>query len=230
MSLTPLAEKIALLRQSFLFAGLDCPVLENLAEHALLIRYAPGQLIVREGDPGESLMVIKEGIVRISAQAPTARVVVLGELSQGDVFGEIALLDGGPRSADAHAQTNCTLLELNRRALLSVISANPSVAIGLIEILCARLRRSDQRMMEIGFLQLPPRLARAVLRLASGAKEAPAKRVSASQSELADMVGGTRENVNRCLRKWQKSGWVELTDGWLIVLDRAALVQVAGDD
>ncbi|OBY25682.1 MULTISPECIES: Crp/Fnr family transcriptional regulator [Leisingera] len=222
-----LAAKAALLAQSALFAGLDRTVLHGLAARAHLRRHEAGAQIFRCGSPGDSMMAIARGTVRISAMAPTARDVVLTDLNQGDVFGEIALLDGGGRSADAHALTNCTLLILERHAFLQVLQTAPDLAVRLIELLCARMRRSDERMMEIAFLQLPPRLARTLLRLASGGGARPAKRLAQSQSEIADMIGGSRENVNRCLRKWQKAGLIGLADGWIILLDPAGLARIA---
>jgi len=225
-----LTAKAALLEQSALFAGLERTVLHGLAGRAHLRRYEAGGQIFRCGSPGDSMMAIARGVVRISAMAPTARDVVLTDLSQGDVFGEIALLDGGGRSADAHALTNCTLLILERHAFLQVLQTAPGLAIRLIELVCARLRRSDERMMEIAFLQLPPRLARTLLRISTGDSTGgaqPVKRLAQSQSEIADMIGGSRENVNRCLRKWKKAGLIDLADGRIILLDRAGLARIA---
>ena len=225
-----LTAKAALLAQSALFAGLDRTVLRGLAARAHLRRYEAGDQIFRCGSPGDSMMAIARGVVRISAMAPTARDVVLSDLTRGDVFGEIALLDGGGRSADAYAQTNCTLLILERHAFLQVLQTAPGLAIRLIELLCTRMRRSDERMMEIAFLKLPPRLARTLIRLSSGAaggSAQPVKRLAQSQSEIADMIGGSRETVNRCLRKWQQAGLIDLADGWIILLDRTGLERIA---
>lgn len=228
-----LSEKTTLLRRSALFAGLDGQILRSLAAYAHLRKYKAGDAIFQTGAQGESMMVIARGVVRISAMAPTARDVILTELNPGDVFGEIALLDGGGRTADAHALTNCRLLILERRALLRVMQATPDLAITLLELLCARLRRSDERMMDFAFLQLPRRLARTVLRMTSdddGADARPATRLAQSQSELADMVGSSRENVNRCLRKWQTDGLIDLAQGWIILRDRAGLTELAEAD
>ncbi|NRB20917.1 MAG: Crp/Fnr family transcriptional regulator [Rhodobacteraceae bacterium] len=228
-----LSEKISLLEQSTLFAGLNGPTLSSLVAHAHLRKYMAGDLIFRDGSQGESMMVITQGVVRISAMTPTARDVILTELTQGDVFGELALLDGGTRSADAHAQTNCMLLILERRALLQVMKTAPNLAIRLLELLCARLRRSDERMMEFAFLKLPSRLARTMLRVSSsgeGAGARPTKGLSHSQSEIADMVGSSRENVNRCLHKWQRDGLLDLTKGWIILLNRDGLKRIAEAD
>ncbi|WIY25829.1 Crp/Fnr family transcriptional regulator [Parasedimentitalea psychrophila] len=109
----------------------------------------------------------------------------------------------------------------------------PNLAIRLLELLCARLRRSDERMMEFAFLKLPSRLARTMLRVSSsgeGAGARPTKRLSHSQSEISDMVGSSRENVNRCLHKWQRDGLLDLTKGWITLLNRDGLKRIAEAD
>lgn len=222
-------DKTALLAKSGLFSGLAGPVLGKLAARAHMRKYDAGTFVFRNGAPGDSMMVVAQGTVRISAMAPTARDVILTELGPGSVFGEIALLDGGGRSADAQALTRCEVLVLDRGALLSVMRGEPDLAAGLLQLLCARLRRAEERMMDFAFLQLPARLARTLLRLSSGGAAA-ASRLSLSQADLADMVGGSRENVNRCLRKWHNDGLIALKDGWIVLSDPPGLERVAQAD
>jgi CRP-like cAMP-binding protein len=220
------AEREALLASSFLFEALDAKGRRELAGHARIQHFAAGSAIFRAGTPGYSVMAIAAGTVRISLLTPNAREVVLAELGKGDVFGEVALLDGGERSADATAVTNCRLVVLDRRWVLALLESEPKLAIGLVELLCARIRRSDARMLEFSFLDLPARLARTLIRATTppaGSDARPIAKLALSQTVLANMVGGARENVNRCLRNWQRAGVVELKGGWLIVLDRAAL-------
>lgn len=218
-------EKARLLGGSFIFKALDEAATRELASYAQLRQVRAGSPIFHMGDPGTSLMAIAAGTVRISMLTPTAREVVLAELTAGDVFGEVALLDGGDRSADALAITNCALVVLERRHFLRVLEGQPKLAVRLIELLCARLRRSDARMLELSFLDLPSRLARTLIRATTPTGEGarPLAKLSLSQTVLANMVGSSRENVNRCLRGWQKSGVIDLRDGWLVILDRAAL-------
>ncbi|NBN64927.1 cyclic nucleotide-binding domain-containing protein [Microvirga tunisiensis] len=226
-------KKQKLLDQSFIFQALDEASRRDLAQAAHTRRHASGEVIFTMGAPGHSLMAIAEGHVRISMLSPTAREVTLADLGPGEVFGEIALLDGRERSADARALTNCTLVVLERSALFELLQRSPKLSIRLIELLCERIRRSDERMMEIAFLDLPPRLARMVLRVtvaAPGSEARPLPRLSLSQTEIANMIGSSRENVNRCLRKWQKAGLIDLKDGWLVILDRAGLARVASLD
>jgi len=225
--------KEKLLGQSFIFQALDDQSRADLASFAHVKRFAAGDIIFDMGTPGQSMMAIAEGTVRVSMPTPNARDVTLSELHAGDVFGEIALLDGGERSANVRALTNCTLVVLERRSLLEVLQRDPRLSIRLIELLCQRVRRSDERMMEIAFLGLPERLARLLLRVtvaAPGSVEKPLTKLSLSQSEIASMIGNTRENVNRCLRKWQKAELIELKSGWLIIRDRDGLEDIAEAD
>lgn len=226
-------KKTNLFQRSLIFQALDEHTKAELADMAHMRHFKAGEVITAMGAPGDSMMAIAEGNVRISVSTPTGRDVILAELTTGEVFGEIALLDGGERSADAQAQTNCTLIVLERRSLLAVVNSRPDLALKLIEMLCARLRRSDERMMELAFLQLPARLAKALLRStplpSSGVRQQTLAKLSISQTEMANMVGSSRENVNRCLRKWQASGLVNLKDGWLIILDRGGLERLADE-
>lgn len=222
--------KEKLLNQSFIFKALDDQEKRELAAFAQIKRYDAGDIIFNMGAPGHSMMAIAEGTVRVEMPTIGGRDVTLTELRTRDVFGEIALLDGGERSASIRAITNCTLVVLERRSLLVVLQRNAKLSIKLIELLCERVRRSDERMVEIAFLDLPSRLARVLLRLTVAPPAStykPLSRLSQSQSEIARMIGNTRENVNRCLRKWQHAQLVELKDGWLIVRDRAGLEKLA---
>jgi CRP/FNR family transcriptional regulator, cyclic AMP receptor protein len=208
-----------LLRRCALFAGLDEATVRSLAAHAHRRRFAAGEVIFRIGAPGQSMMVLT-GTVRISAPSPDGKEIVLADLGAGEVFGEMALLDGRARSADAAALTNCDLLVLERRDMLGYIERHPAIAIKLLEVLCERLRRTDQQIGEIAFLGLPVRLAKALVRLAGGTPQA---KLALSQRELGSMIGGTRESVNRCLREWHRRGFIQLDEGWIIIRDAAAL-------
>lgn len=221
--------KTRLLGKSFILQALDERTQGALAARARVQTYKAGEQIFSTGSSGSSMMAIAEGAVRISTLSPTARNVVLADLATGEVFGEVAMLDGGERSADAHASTNCTLIILERRALFEVLKEKPDFALHLIELLCGRLRRSDQRMMEFAFLQLPARIAKTLLRVSqrSGEGGPPLAKLALSQLEIADMIGGSRENVNRCLRTWQKTGLIDLKEGWLVICDRDGLERLA---
>ena len=212
-----------MLQRVALFAGLDEEALRSLATHAQRRRFAAGDTIFRIGEPGQSMMAVLAGTVRISAPSPDGKEIVLADLGTGEVIGEIALLDGKERSADAVALTNCDLLVLERRDMLGYLERHPSIAVKLLELLCERLRRTDQQIGEIAFLGLPTRLAKALMRLSGGAAQA---KLALSQRELGSMIGGTRESVNRCLREWHRRGFIQLEEGWIIIRDPAALEEL----
>lgn len=231
MDATNTQTKAALLSKSFIFEALDESTQLELAARGRVQSHNAGDVIFSAGAAGDSMMAIAQGSVRISMLTPTARNVDLAELSTGEVFGEVAMLDGGERSADAHAVTNCTLVVLERQTLFAVLKTQPDMAVHLIELLCGRLRRSDERMMEFAFLQLPTRIAKTLLRISQrdGGASKPLSKLAVSQTEIANMIGGTRENVNRCLRNWQKADVVTLQDGWIHLSDRAELERLADD-
>ena len=212
-----------------LFKALDERERHDLAAFARARSFAANEPIFHVGDPGYSMMGVLIGVVRISLPAPKGREVILADLPAGELFGEIALLDGEPRSASATALTNCELTVLERRDMLQFLEHNPTACLNLMKLLCTRIRRSDERMAEIAFFDLPARLARALLRYPTPS-HGPLK-LALSQRELAEMSGATRENVNRCLRDWQRRGILDLKNRWTIILKPEALHAIeAGDE
>ncbi len=213
----------ASLEKCALFRELDQRSRHEIVAYARPRNFAAGEPICRLGELGESMMAVVRGTVRISLPAIKGREIILADLQTGDLFGEIALLDGKARSANAMALTNCELMVLDRRDLLPFLERNPAACIKLMDVLCARIRRSDERMADIAFLDLQARLAKTLLNYPASIRNAGIIKLSLSQSELAAMAGGTRENVNRCLREWQRRGFLELKDRWTIVRQPDAL-------
>ncbi|MGA8952717.1 MAG: Crp/Fnr family transcriptional regulator [Xanthobacteraceae bacterium] len=166
-------------------------------------------------------MAVIVGTVRISLPTARGKEIILADLRSGELFGEIALLDGRPRSANATAHTNCELVVLERRDVIPFLERNPAASLKLMEMLCARIRRSDERMADIAFFNLPVRLAKTLLSYQPQGRGVI--KLSLSQSELAEMSGGTREKVNRCLRDWHRQGILELKDRWTIIRRPEAL-------
>jgi CRP-like cAMP-binding protein len=124
--------------------------------------------------------------------------------------------------------SKCELLVLERRDVLPFLRSHPDICLTLLELLSQRLRRLDERMAEIAFVDLPARLAKTLLREAQPAHANRPPRLSLSQGDLAKIIGGTRETVNRCLRDWQRQGLLELKEGWTIILKPDALEELAG--
>ena len=221
-------EVVRLLGKCLVFRALDEPTRVELATRMRRRNYKASEPIFHLGAPGHSMMVILQGAVRVSLPSPKGRTIILADLGVGDVLGEVTLLDGMGRSADATAITNCSLAVLERRDVLPFLERRPEVCLTLLELMCARLRRSDERMSEIAFFDLPSRLAKVMLERIKESGTARTKpRLSLSQSELAAMINGTRENVNRCLRDWQRRGIVEIHDRWIVIAREEALRELA---
>jgi len=209
-----------------LFRGLPEQQRTTLAGRARIRAFAKGETIFRMGDSGDCLMAVLAGRVRISVASPEGREMVLAILGPDEILGEITVLDGKERTADATALDACTLAILDRREVLSFLERDPSAWVRVVEILCARLRNTDQHIAEITLLDVPARVASTLLRLIEG--EPASRQVKISQSALGQLVGTTRESVNKCLAEWQRSGIVRVQSGSLItVANRTALERFA---
>lgn len=217
-----------LLEKCPLFALLDDAGRGELISRAWSRSVSAGQPICHVGEPGSNMMAIVVGTVRISLPTVRGREIILADLPAGELFGEIAMLDGKPRSANATALANCELLVLERRDVLTVLEKYPAACLKMMEILCGRIRRSDERMSDIAFFELPARLAKTLLNYPSQG-HGPTK-LSLSQRELAEMSGGTRENVNRCMREWQRRGILKMKDRWTTIVRPDVLRSYVGED
>jgi CRP/FNR family cyclic AMP-dependent transcriptional regulator len=217
------------LRGSALFARLGNEETDAILAHARKAKYVAGDQIVAKGDPGDSMMAVLQGRVSIGASSPDGRQVVLSVLRVGEVFGEIALLDGKARTADATALTDCEILIVPRRSLWSLLERRPDLCIDLLLVLCDRLRHTDEQVEDLAFRHLESRMAKALLRLLdeSGARRigaAPAA-VRISQRALGELVGGSRESVNKHLNAWKELGIVSIEKGAIVIRDIAALAE-----
>jgi CRP/FNR family cyclic AMP-dependent transcriptional regulator len=214
-----------------LFGGLSKADLDALLSRARVEHYLAGQKIFEKGAPGRSMMAILSGSVRISTPSSTSRELVLAILQPGEVFGEIALLDGLERTADATAVADCELLVLERREFIPFLERRPDVSMQLLRVFCHRLRHTDEQVEHAVFERLDSRLAKTLIRLASivpqGAKAGPAVSLRVSQQELADMVGATRESVNKKLHVWQMAGFIRLEKRLIVILDIAYVKDLA---
>jgi CRP-like cAMP-binding protein len=219
-----------ILSRHFLLGGLEPRVLDQLLTYSQYSVRAPGEVIFRKGDPGDSLLAIVFGKVRISTLSADGHEIVLNVLGSGDVFGEIAFLDGKERTADASVLEETGLLVLSRGNFHPFVMAHPDVAFKLLQILCERLRWVSDNYEDMVFLDLPARLAKRLLRLAEqfGAPTPEGMRVDLrlSQQELGNMTGVTREAVNKVLRTWEEQGMVTTERAALTIhaTDRLALI------
>ena len=219
------------LRGSALFARLSDEETDTILAHARTAKYRAGAQIVAKGDPGDSMMAVLNGRVSIGAPSPDGRQVVLSVLRVGEVFGEIALLDGRERTADVVALTDCEVLVVPRRPLWFLLKSRPDLCIDLMLVLCDRLRRTTEQVEELAFLHLESRMAKALLRLVeesgTGQTRAEPVAVRMSQRALGELVGGSRESVNKQLNAWKESGIVSIEKGGIVVRDIAALAEYA---
>jgi CRP/FNR family transcriptional regulator, cyclic AMP receptor protein len=219
-----------LLAQCSLFRGLSPDERNLLVARAHLRRLDAGETIFLMDSPGDSMMAILGGNVRISVPSPEGKEIVLAILHPGEVFGEIALLDGKGRTADARAMTRCSIAVLDRRDVLSFFERQPNAWPKLVEVLCDRLRRTDQHLAEMALLEIPLRLAKTLLRLLGEGAAGAGPKIALSQRELGNIVGASRESVNKCLNEWQRRGIVTIEDNFITIANRRVLEQMANPD
>ena len=208
-----------LLERHPLFRHLDPAARRRIVSFARARRVAAGETIFLKGSAGTSMMAVLAGQVRISALSPQGKEIVLNVINPGEVFGEIALLDGKERTADAVAVSDAELLVLERRDVVGFLEAHPKACITLLETLCQRVRQTTEQVEDMVFLPLPGRIAKVLLRLT----KRDGDRVRMSQRELGVAVGGTRESMNKYLGDLRRRRIIALNDGHIRVCDRAAL-------
>lgn len=202
--------------------------LDRLLAPARVERLDAGRVLFRKGDPGDRLYVVLAGRISIGTTSEDGKEVVLNVLGRGAVFGEIALLDGKARTADATAMAECHLLVLERSDFMPFLESHPEVAARLIAVLCERVRWVSESYEDALFMDLPARLAKRLLRLAEAYGE-PAEGAGTriefplSQQELAKMAGVSRESVNKLLRAWQHEGLIAHDHSHVTILDEARL-------
>jgi CRP-like cAMP-binding protein len=222
------SNKLAVLRKHPMFCDLEPEALDQLCRYAKHSTLKRGATIVSKGDPGNSLVVVVSGTVKISISSPDGRSAILNLIGPGEIFGEVALLDGRARTADATANTNCEIYVIDRRDFIPFVRSQPALAMKLIELLCERLRWTSDQVEEVILQNLPGRLASALLRLTEKHKLAPAGRtIAITQQEISEMVGMTRESINKQLRAWAARNWVRLEHGAIVVLNAEMLRELA---
>jgi CRP-like cAMP-binding protein len=201
------------------FAGLGQEAIEAIALLCVTRRLEREESLFHKGDAGDALYAVRRGQIRIATGSTSGRRLTLNLLGSGDVFGEVALLDGRPRTADAVAVEPTELYMVYRRDFLDLLVKRPTVAIRIIELLCERIRWMSAQMEERALLPLETRLAHRLVALS----EDFGSDLHVSQEELAIFVGATRESVNRQLQTWRREGWIELSRNRVRVLQPARL-------
>ena len=218
------SERARLLGHLALFRAMPPDQLALFADKAKQRAMRVGEVLFRRGEAGTTMLVILAGQVRIALPSREGREQVLRVLQPGDVVGEMALLDGGDRTADAVAETNGRLLVIERRDLIEALRTSPELCLAVVATLSERLRRTNALLESMLFQDAAGRLASALLTLTDGQKT---RRLDITQGALGERIGAARETVNKRLREWQASGVIALEPGRVTVLDLPALTRLA---
>ena len=215
-----------LIRDVPLLARLPEDELRALASKGHVHDYTNGTAIFHEGDPGDALHIVIEGGVRIVVASPKGEEATVALLGPGECVGELALLDGKPRSASAIASGNTKTLVVRRDEFTRWLSERPKAAFALLETLSLRVRRTDEALADFAFLDLPQRLAKRLLDVASIQQDGSGLsgfQIRITQVELASMLGVSRESVNKQLNRFARDGWIRLSRGAVTLEDPEAL-------
>jgi CRP-like cAMP-binding protein len=209
--------------QAPLFLALDpegaAALRASLTERAV----AKGEIIFQEGEPGDRLYVILEGKVKLGRSSNDGRESLLAILGPGEMFGELSLFDPGPRTSTAAALTDAVILALSNEQLRPWLAGRPEVAAALLQALARRLRRTNEAMADLVFSDVPGRVAKALMDLGEKFGEITAEGLMVThdmtQEELAQLVGASRETVNKALADFAQRGWIRLESRQVMILD-----------
>ncbi len=221
-------DKFSVLRHHPLFRDLEPAALERFCRYVKTRLVKRGATIFSKGDSGNSLFAVSSGTVKIGVSSSDGRDAIFNLIVAGEIFGEIALLDGRARTADAIATTDCVLLVIDRREFIPFLQSQPMLAMKFIQLLCTRLRWISEHVEQIILPHLPGRLAKALIRLAEKRQPtATNRKLTITQLEISQMIGMSRESINKQLRMWAGRRWVRLERGGIVMLDKAALEAIA---
>ncbi|MCA6111874.1 Crp/Fnr family transcriptional regulator [Bradyrhizobium cenepequi] len=220
------AEFAVILKMNPMFADLGADKLQQLAGLCHTQQLRAGEVLFQKGDAGDALFAVRRGQIRIETGASDGSRLTLNFMGPGDLFAEVAVLDGQDRAANATAGEASELFVLRREDFLSFLEREPKVAVKLIELLCHRIRWMSERMEESVLQPLPVRLAKRLCALASDY----GSEVHISQEQLGIHVGAARESVNRQLQLWRKDGIVDLQRGRILLHNMNKLSAVARNE
>ncbi len=210
-----------------LCAGLSSNDLQALARDLVPRRFAAGETLFREGDPGQALYLLAAGQVRIYVQGEEGQETSVNLCGPGDVFGELAVIDDRPRSASAVAGEEALAYVLSRDLFRAHVRRCPQLALNLLNALSVRVRYNTEQVGSLATLDIPARLARKLLALVEmhGVPDGDGVRieVALTQSDLASLIGATRESINKALAAFRRQGLIRLADGRIVVVDRERL-------
>lgn len=227
----PPLNREAILAGHFLLRHLRREELARLAASATVARHRPQATIFQKGDPGDSMMAVVRGRVKICTYSADGKELVLNIIDRGGLFGEIAVLDGQPRSGDAVALEETELLVLERNRLMPFLTANPEIATRLLTVLCQRLRQTSEALEDALLRDAPSRVARGLLRLAvTFGKEEPGGMrldIRLSQQQIGNLIGISRESINKYIVEWSRAGHLAIKNGFITITNRDTLESLA---
>jgi len=217
---------VGLLRATELLAAVPTAELEALAAGSRIRTFRRGQVVFTAGEPGETVMVVISGRVKVMVRSADGGELTLTVIGPGAMFGENGVADGGPRSADCEALQESRLLLIPREMIVDLSGRVPAVAQVLLRSVTANLRRLTEATSDLVFLDLPRRVAKMLLSQPRG--EDGVISPSLSQEELAHQAGGSRQSVNAALRGFERRGWIQVSGRTVTVTQVAALNRFAG--
>lgn len=210
-----------LLDATRLFAALPEEVRAGLRDQMEIRDYERGETLFHQGDPATEMFVVLDGRIAIATQAGDGREAVVAVLEKGGLFGELAIFDDAPRSADGRALTELQVAVLPYEAIRDALRERPELLWVMVRLLAERLRATDEALADAVFLDVPARTAKRLLELADGQDQFT---IPLTQEELASMIGASRERVNKALALFARLGWLEMEGrGQYKILDRASL-------
>jgi CRP-like cAMP-binding protein len=217
---------------SDIFGGLPAAATDVLVARGRVVRFDAGQVIYYRGDPGDSVMMVVTGRVRIGNSVAGGKEAIISYVDPGDIFGELAAFDGLPRSVDASASVPSEVLVLGRRELLSVLETYPAATLPIVALMCERTRRLAAMLEDAMFLNTDQRVAKALLRLAeehgTAGPGGVVIDVRINETDLGFHIGVCREGVNRCVRAWRRAGIVGRERGRITIREPRRLRTIAG--
>jgi CRP/FNR family transcriptional regulator, cyclic AMP receptor protein len=219
------------LARAGIFQGVDPAAIEVLTESLERVEFPRGTVIFNEGEPGDRLYIVSTGKVKIGRRSPDGRENLLSIFGPSDMFGELSIFDPGPRTSTATTVTDVRAYTMDRNALREWIAQRPEIAEQLLRVVARRLRRTNNLLADLIFTDVPGRVAKALLQLAQrfGSQEAGLLRVThdLTQEEIAQLVGASRETVNKALADFAHRGWIRLEGKSVLISDSERLARRA---
>ena len=220
-----------ILSRAGVFQGVDPKAVQNLLTELETVRFPRGTTIFNEGEPGDRLYIIIDGKVKLARHSSDGRENLLTIMGPSDMFGELSIFDPGPRTSSAVCVTEVTAASMNSDLLHQWIDDHPGISAQLLRMLARRLRRTNNSLADLIFTDVPGRVAKALLQLANrfGTQEGPNLRVThdLTQEEIAQLVGASRETVNKALAEFAHRGWIRLEGKSVVICDTERLARRA---